>query len=78
MSKIMMEVYPVEDTQAKLEQIKALVRMITHTYRHDRDDDDFETNMVTLFDMVYDAHAELGKHIDTAYTAHRAQHKAEG
>ena len=72
-----MDVYPIEQTQAKLEQVIAFVDMLTNEYRreyyHDGDNLRFETNMITLFDMVYDIHADLSKSIDDAYNRHRRQ-----
>ena len=83
MSKIMMEVYPVEDVQARLEQLRAFILLINQEYMtggklNDLTDQDIsviELNMVTLFDMVHDLHADVGKIIDKAFCENKA---AEG
>jgi len=69
------DVYHVEDTQAALERINALVDMLREyvephaakqsTYRHE-----FETltlNLHNLHELVYQLHADVTRHIEAAY-----------
>lgn len=83
--KIKMDVYPVEDVQARLEQLRAFILLINQEYMTggkltsltDQDITIIELNMITLFDMIHDLHADLGKIIDQAYIEHKAAEAAE-
>ena len=69
--------YHMEDTQVRLEQIRAFIILLMQEYMTEKklgeltkqDKELIEVNMVTLFEMVHDLKAELGKHIDEAYKA---------
>jgi len=62
------DISPVEDVQAKLDQVKAFVQIIAHEYGHEHDATDLiATNLITLFDLVFDAHADLTQIIHAAY-----------
>lgn len=71
------DIAPVEDVQAKLDQLKAFVQLIMHEYAHEHDETDLiATNLVTLFDLVYDVHTDLTQFINAAFAQPTAPRQA--
>ena len=72
---IMTDVYHVEDTQAELEKINALVNLLRQTAEdassepgpHQSTFQTLNLNLLNVYDLLYQLRAELSKVVDSAY-----------
>ena len=72
---MMIDVDPVENTQAQLEKAVAFLELFIEQYGYPsqkkiinkRDKELIEINLCTLYGLLYDIHADLSKAIHSAY-----------
>lgn len=71
----MIDVYPVENAQAELEKINALVNLLQEMAEHASSDkgvyqstfEGLSMNLLIVFDLIYNLRADLTKAINDAY-----------